>query len=245
MIDRGGAEPCYDAGIRDGRPMSAKRNAKRTEGRGPLVRGEPVVRGVLGAALEELGRTGYGALRIEDVAARAGVNKTTVYRRWPTKEDLVRAALLSITADRFVVPNTGSLRTDLLAIAHGMVELTRSCEGQGLMRMIVAEGPDSELGAIAKSLRKTHEAVPRSVIEAAQARGELAPDIDAMLLFDVLVAALHRRLLMDRKEVDDGFLTRLLDLLLLGALASHERGGPPRARGVKAAPRPRPPVRRR
>src|SRR5262245_66483 len=129
--------------------MSAKRDVKRSRGRAPLVRGEPVVRGVLAAALEELGRTGYGALRIEDVAARAGVNKTTVYRRWPTKEDLVRAALLSITADQFVVPNTGSLRTDLLAIARGMVAMARSCEGQGLMRMLIAEGPDSELMTIA------------------------------------------------------------------------------------------------
>src|SRR5262245_16386487 len=77
-----------------GRPMSAKPRAKRSGGKGPLVRGEAVVRGILAAALEELARTGYGALRIEGVAARAGVNKTTVYRRWATKENLVRAALL-------------------------------------------------------------------------------------------------------------------------------------------------------
>ena len=227
--------------------MSARRKAKRSEAKGPLVRGEAVVRGVLGAALEELGRTGYGALRMEDVAARAGVNKTTVYRRWPTKEDLVRAALLSITADRFAVPNTGSLRQDLLAIAHGMVAMARSCEGQGLLRMLLAEGPDSELATIAKSLRKTHEAVPRSVIEAAQARGELAPEIDAMLLFDVLMAALHRRLLMDRQEIDEGYLQRLLDLLLHGALASPERGkgGPVKASPAKAGPVKASPVKKR
>ncbi len=196
-----------------------------------MVRGEPVVRGVLAAAIEELGRTGYGALRIEDVAARAGVNKTTVYRRWPTKEDLVRAALLSITADKFVVPNTGSLRGDLLAIAHRMVETTRSLGGQGLLRLMIAEGPGSELVAIAKSLRKTHEAVPRSVIEAAQARGELPPDADAMLLFDVLVAALNRRLFLDRQDVDDAYLGRLVDLLLLGALGRD--GGSPSPSGQK------------
>src|SRR5262245_40170336 len=109
--------------------MAAKqraRQARRSEGRGPLVRGEAVVRGVLTAALEELGQTGYGALRIEDVAARAGVNKTTVYRRWPTKEDLVRAALLAMTVDKFVVPNTGSLRGDLLEMARRMVAMTQT-----------------------------------------------------------------------------------------------------------------------
>jgi AcrR family transcriptional regulator len=195
-----------------------------------------VVRGVLEAALEELGQVGYGALRIEDVAARAGVNKTTVYRRWPTKEDLVRAALLAMTVDKFVAPNTGSLRSDLLEMARRMVAMTRTCEGQSLFRAVLAEGPGSELMAIAKSLRKVHEAVPRSVIEAAQARGELAPSIDPMMLFDVLVAAINRRLFMDREDIDDTYLDRLLDLLLLGALgrgaASGAGGGPTsRARG--------------
>jgi AcrR family transcriptional regulator len=193
-----------------------------------------VVRGVLTAALEELGQVGYGALRIEDVAARAGVNKTTVYRRWPTKEDLVRSALLAMAVDKFVVPNTGSLRTDLLEIARRMVAMTRSCEGQSLFRAVLAEGPGSELMAIAKSLRKVHEAVPRSVIEAAQARGELAPDIDAMMLFDVLVAAINRRLFMDREDIDDAYLDRLLSLLLLGALGRADPGVRGRRREERA-----------
>lgn len=222
----------------------ARRKAKESNGKGPLVRGAPVVRGVLGAALEELGRTGYDALRIEDVAARAGVNKTTVYRRWPTKEDLVRAALLSITADRIVAPNTGALRTDLLEIARGMVAMADSCEGQCLMRVFMVEGPGSELVAIARSLRKSHEAVPRSVIEAAQARGELAPDVDATLLFQVFMAALKGRLFMDREDVDEGFIDRLLDLLLHGALAADHRRVP-KAVPIAAPDPPRRPAAKR
>lgn len=214
--------------------MSSARTSKRAGKKAPLVRGEAVVRKVLGAALAELGRTGYGALRIDDVAASAGVNKTTVYRRWPTKEDLVRAALLSITSDRITAPKTGALRTDLLEIARRMATMTCSSEGQGIMRMIIAEGPDSELLTIARSLRETFEAVPRSVIEAAEVRGEIAPGIDGMLLFDVLAATLHRRLLMEREAVDDGYLRRLLDLLLLGALAPRERATPSARRASKA-----------
>jgi AcrR family transcriptional regulator len=201
-----------------------------------LVRGAPVVRGVLEATLEELARTGYGALRIEDVAARAGVNKTTVYRRWPTKEELVRAALLSITGDRIVAPSTGSLRTDLLEIARLVVSIRHSCEGQGLFRMLVAEGPDSELMAIARSMKQAREAVPRSVIEAAQARGELAPGVDAMLLFNVLVSAIHHRLFMDRDAADEGFLDRLVDLLLLGAMSPGARKAAGRPRRSVAVP---------
>jgi AcrR family transcriptional regulator len=208
--------------------VSATRRPKRTGSKNPLVRGEPVVRGVLGAALEELARAGYAALRIEDVAARAGVNKTTIYRRWPAKPDLVRAALLSITSERFVAPDTGSLRGDLLAIARGMVTMACSAEGHGIIRMFITEGLDPELMAIARSIRKIHEAVPRSVIEAAKTRGELAPGVDAMLVFDVLSAALHHKLMMDREEIDEAFLARLVDLLLFGA-------GPPRASRLAAA----------
>jgi AcrR family transcriptional regulator len=196
-----------------------KRLAKRgpTAKKNALVRGEPVVRGILAATMEELAHTGYSALRIEDVATRAGVNKTTIYRRWPTKEELVRAALLSMGDDTFCAPNTGSLRLDLLAAARKIVAIAGSPQGRSISRVIVAEGPDSELMTIAKSLRDVHEVVLRSMIEAAKSRGEIAPGIDAMLLFNVLGAIIHERLFLNRESIDDGFLNSLLDLLLLGA----------------------------
>jgi AcrR family transcriptional regulator len=203
--------------------MVAARPRKRRPKPRVLVRGESVVRGVMEATLAKLASAGYGALRIEDVATSAGVNKTTVYRRWPTKEELVRAALLSITASRMGPPNTGSLRTDILEMARRMVALVGSCEGQGLFRMILAAGPDSELMAIATSLKKGHEAVPRAVIEAAAARGELAPGVEAMLLFSVLWPAIHHRIMMERAAVDDDFLCRLVDLLLFGAMPRGDR----------------------
>ncbi len=214
--------------------MVVARSRKRRSKPRALVRGESVVRGVMEATLAKLASAGYGALRIEDVATCAGVNKTTVYRRWPTKEELVRAALLSITDHGLAAPNTGSLRTDILAMARSMVALVGSCEGQGLFRMILAAGPDSELMAIAKSLKKTHEAVPRSVVEAATARGELASGAEAMLLFTCLWPAIHHRLLMERAAVDEDFLCRLVDLLLFGALPRDGGGSksPPNPPGV-------------
>ena len=198
---------------------TVKRLAKRspTAKKHALVRGEPVVRGILAATMEELARTGYSALRIEDIAARAGVNKTTIYRRWPTKEELVRAGLLSMGDDSFCAPNTGSLRTDLLTIARKIIAIAGSPQGRSLSRVIVAEGPDSELMVIAKSLRDVHEVVIRSMIEAAESRGELAPGIDAMLLFNVLSAIIHERLFLYRESLNESFLESLLDLLLLGA----------------------------
>ena len=208
------------------RTTSKRTTSKRTTSKKrALVRGEPVVRGILGATLEELASAGYGALRIEDVAARAAVNKTTIYRRWPTKPDLVRDALRSVTIDRIVAPNTGSLRGDLLAAARDMAAHASSAEGQGLRRVMIAEERDEELMAITRSIHESIEAIPRSVIEAALARGEIARGTDGLLLFKILVSTIHHRLFIDRHDLDDAFLHRLVDLVLLGALPRLDRTG--------------------
>src|SRR5262249_40598485 len=89
-------------------------HARRTGERRARIggRSERVVRAVLAATTAELGRVGYAALRMEDVATTAGVNKTTVYRRWPTKADLVGAAMRGLGAPAQPAPDTGSLRGD-------------------------------------------------------------------------------------------------------------------------------------
>jgi AcrR family transcriptional regulator len=197
-----------------------------------LVRGEPVVNGVLAAALAELARAGYRALRIEDVALRAGVNKTTIYRRWPTKIELVRAALASEARCRIMAPETGSLRSDLLVIGRTFVDLASSPEGQSVMRMMVAEGSDPEVADLEKSLRATFEGVPTSIVASAVARGELAPAGDHAVLLDAFIGAIHHRIFTMNEPVTEDFLARLADILLLGALvpAAREvqsRGVPP------------------
>lgn len=210
-----------------GSATHAKVQGKRRAKARPLERGEPVIRKVLVAALSEIARAGYHGLRIEDVAARAGVNKTTVYRRWPTKQELVRDALLSITTETFSIPDTGALRTDLLAFARHNVSLSAKPEHQGVFRIFVAEGEDAELAGIVRTLRERYESVPREVLAAAVARGEIRPGADGKLLFDVLGAALHWWRLFERAPVDEALMLRLIDLLLDGALAPgrDERAG--------------------
>jgi AcrR family transcriptional regulator len=205
-----------------------------------MVRGEAIVQGVLTAALEELARAGYRALRFEDVALRAGVNKTTIYRRWPTKIELVRAALASEARCKIVVPETGSLRSDLLMMGRTFVDLASSPEGQSIMRMMVAEGSDPEVVHLEKSLRATFEAVPASVVANAVARGELAPDGDHAVLLDAFIGAIHHRIFMMNEPATEDFLARLADVLLLGALlpaAREPQSRPQRRARVSASSR--------
>ena len=190
-----------------------------------LVRGAPIVRRTLDATLAELGHAGYAGLRIDDVARRANVNKTTIYRRWPTKEDLVRAALLSL-AERtggLSIPDTGTLHGDLTELVRQKVRFARSPEGSAIVRIV--EAGDPGLVGIVQSLRAARDVIRRTILERAKARGTLRAEVDVVLFMDVMqLACDHARSKSGR--VDSRFVNGLIDLLLHGA-------GKPRASNSK------------
>ena len=157
-------------------------------------RGELVVKDVLDATLEELGRVGYRALRFEEVAARAGVNRTTIYRRWPTKMALVRETLCTLCGPPRDLPDTGSFREDLLGIARMVVTSLTGVEGRVLIRMMMTEGAEPEVREVVDALRAEKETATHEVIDRAKARGELRPEVGAELVVSMLVGSIHHRL---------------------------------------------------
>jgi AcrR family transcriptional regulator len=185
-----------------------------------LERGSPIVARVTRATIDELARIGYGALSIEEVARRAGVNKTTVYRRYSTKAELVRAALRSMGDEKVCEPSTGSLRGDLLAVSRSVIAFATSPEGQSILRMLLAEGMEPELAEIAASLRREREANPRALADRAVARGELAHRNDAVLLMEILFGAIVQRLFVTHQPVNDAYVERIVDILLRGVSRS-------------------------
>jgi AcrR family transcriptional regulator len=189
------------------------------------LRGAPVVRAVLDATLDELARVGYGQLNIEQIAARAGVNKTTVYRRWPAKADLVGAALTSFADALPPVEASGDVRTDLLGIARRTTAIMSSPRGRGLIRMVLGGCLEPDLVGLAFSLRKEAEAPLRRVIAQAVVRGELRPDVEPDLLLDALSGWIIHTLFRDRVPVTEDNLSRLVNLLLTGAAGA--RAAPP------------------
>jgi len=178
---------------------------------------------VLAAAIDELARVGYAGLRIEDVAQRADVNKTTVYRRWPEKCALVRDALHFMSDKKPVPPETGALRTDLLAIGRTLVEIAKAPRGRSMMRMMVAEGGDAELATIKRGLRKERQVIPLAALRAAVARGEIQAEADLQLLLDTFVGAVHHRLFFMNEPASPQFLEQLVDLLLTGVRRCPKR----------------------
>ena len=152
-------------------------------------RSERVVQQVLVATVAELAQSGYRAFRMDVVSAAAGVNKTTIYRRWPAKALLVAAAVEWMR--RFVhdvpLPDTGSLERDLADAFRRKVSFKDRVEGQAWARLL-AEKHDPEVGAIigdAVGERSDHW---YAMVRRAIARGELPEGTDPRLLLAMLGA---------------------------------------------------------
>lgn len=216
--------------------MVARKSVKKRKAKArPLVRGEPIVHGVLAATLEQLGRVGWQALRIDDVATQAGVNKTTVYRRWPTKGELVRAAFASVTTDRFPHPDTGALRGDLLTVARCLRDMSCDEQMRGIFFQVFAEGPGSELLQIVRGIKDEAAVVRREIMGRAEARGELPPGVDAELLFETMVSSVHRKLFVEQEALADADLEGIVDMLLYGVVAPDAARAGAAARAARRA----------
>lgn len=201
--------------------MSRARASRARSSRG-APRGEPVVRAVIRATFEELAEVGYAALGIDDVARRAGVNKTTVYRRWPTKKDLVTAALLALPDEYFAMPNTGTIRGDLNEIACRVSRIFQAVEGRAMMRMLFFEGRLTELTRVEAHFAAKRESTGMpAILNRAVARGELPLGFDQQMLSDVLVGTIAFKALAEKKVLSKAFVSNLVDVVLAGVLRAE------------------------
>lgn len=195
-----------------------KTNTRRTEGVRVKGRAARVVSDVLIATAEELSRVGYAALRVEDVASRSGVNKTTIYRRWPTKPELVGAALRAVWESP-EVPDTGSLRSDLLASLKKTASFAMSPIGRGLTRVIQIERAHPELEPIAISLREEFRGIRELLVKRGIERQELPESTDVRFLTDMVAAPVFFRLFTEGESVDAVFIETVVDVVLSGVRA--------------------------
>lgn len=195
---------------------------------GPRPRGEAFARAVLDVTLAELAAVGFERLSIPAIAAVAGVNKTSIYRRWATKEDLVRDALGAAMRHADPVADTGNLRGDLLWLARTVAAFTASPAGTAIVRVLLADGGNPQMRALARTAYgEASRHGPWVILARAAERGELGDAVDpALVLFTIAGAILHR-VFVEQREATDAFLAQLVDLVLCGAAATKHRGSPP------------------
>lgn len=203
---------------------------RRTGGRSARV-----VEAVLAATLDEFAANGWDGLHIDAVAQRAGVNKTTVYRRWPTKVELLRAALLERKELLPEPPDTGDVRRDLVFVLTTRLEQLTSPIGRGVARAILLGGSSPSLQSIRESVRDKRPAIPDVLIDRAIARGELPAHLDRALFRDLLMSPLQARLFLRNEDVTEAFIANVVDVVVSGVTARASRSGSPS--GSAPAPR--------
>lgn len=190
----------------------------------PRRRAEVREEAILLAAMALLAEVGYDRLTVEDIARRANASKATIYRRWPGKADLVATAVRRYAASTVPEPSGASLREDLLAV---LAELRGSLTGRDsalILGLLIAMRDDAALAATVRRHVLDHKReVFSTVLARAAARGEVPPGADASLLAELGSAALLSRLLVTGEPLDDAYLTRLADDVLLPVLA-HQLG---------------------
>ncbi|GAA1557206.1 TetR/AcrR family transcriptional regulator [Actinomadura kijaniata] len=183
-----------------------------------MTRGPRRAQQIFDATLELLAARGYRSLTVEGVAERAGVNKTTIYRWWPSKAALLGAALTHGTPLDLAVPDTGSLRGDLEALTRRVLDLlTRPPAADIAVAFLGAAAGEPELAGHAHAFFADRLARERAVFDRAAARGELAPGADPALLMDLLAGALWVRVVFRGLPADDDLPARLVDTVLNGA----------------------------
>jgi AcrR family transcriptional regulator len=199
----------------------------REPGRGPgRPRSAEAHQRILDATLELLGEQGYAEMSVEAVAARAGVGKATIYRRWSSKEDLVAAAIATLRPELPPI-DTGNIRDDLRTVAR---EILRFKKAQAKsfsfdlswltprLSMETAKHPELH-EAYQREVVRPHRQVVTDLIERAIAHGELRSDVDPELLTDMLGGTFMYRaaLRCGLLQMDDAFIDRVIDLALDGA----------------------------
>jgi AcrR family transcriptional regulator len=184
-------------------------------GRGPKVRAA-----VLAATLDELSEKGYAALTVDAVARRAGVHKTTIYRRWKNRENLVVDALTEHIAVDIPMPDSGAIATDLREMARLLVRWATSSSGRALLAALLSDAVN--IPEIADARRRVFDDRLRRaepVIRRAMARGELPEDADPSEVIKALAAPIYFRLLITADPVDEALADQSAQVALAAARA--------------------------
>ena len=192
----------YAAGMTD---RQATRAVDRTE---------TIMRATLDLARE----LGYSKLSIEGVAARAGVGKHTIYRRWPSKGLLFLDALLSHNEPVLAYPDTGDITADLLHQAHAAVDLLGTPPWGPLFQDLLGEAQHDPAVAAALNERFIRPQAERTStrLKAAQEQGQISADLDLDLAMSILSGPLYFRFLITQEPMTHDYIDRVYEALFTG-----------------------------
>jgi AcrR family transcriptional regulator len=167
---------------------------------------------ILAATREMLAECGVHGLTVEGVAARAGVAKTTVYRRWRSKDELALAVLIDMVEHVAAVPDLGDTRAELVAFVERAVKVLRTTLMGRVMQGLVSDlASNAELArAFRERVVAVRVAEIRRLVERGIERGELRPDADYELANELLFGPVYYRLLLSGAPLGDDLAGRVV-----------------------------------
>jgi AcrR family transcriptional regulator len=186
-------------------------------------RSEEARRKALAAAIDLIVERGVGNLSIEEVAARSGVAKTTIYRHWPERGSLIIDTVRS-TFSHVTTPDTGTLRGDLEAYFGEMIRADLDGRvGKLIPSLIDAAARDPEIELLMERFSIERQQPLLTMVARAQERGELPPDLDRDVVVGTVIGPIVFRKVLQRRPVDAAYVSKCLDVTLpgLGARAAQ------------------------
>lgn len=147
------------------------------------------------AVLGELAENGYGRLSMDAVARRAGAGKAALYRRWPSKQEMVIAVVGEFSVPMVDVRDTGSIEGDTAQVLHAVQRWVTHPWISAALPQLIAEGArDARFAAaVNHAVGEPRRALTAGLIDRAVARGELRPEVDREIAIDLLAAPLYWR----------------------------------------------------
>ena len=195
--------------------VSGAQHANRRRGR---PRDPSTDEHIVAAAAELMLSRGFDKMTVDDVATRAGVGKATVYRRWPSKDDLAVAAMEQVYGGEVPEPDTGSVEGDLRQCYQDVLSSVSSTRGRDLLRASITESlRDDRIAELYRDASQRREALTRRTLERAIDRGEVRRDADLDVLAQWLSGLLAFRVVTQRPLPTVEDVDTLVELTLRGA----------------------------
>ena len=191
--------------------MSRKEMGKQRPPRPPASRTNPAVddrvrrskASVLKVTAELLTETGLGGVSVDEVARRSGVAKTTIYRHWPTRSDLLMEACSQLGTEQ-EVPDTGSVEGDISTLLTNLAELLLTARWASVVPSVIdAAERDADIAAIHSRLQRGHARPFQEVITRAKRNGEISRNVDSAAMIAALIGPLFYRRWFSREPLDD------------------------------------------
>lgn len=183
---------------------------------------------VLKVTAELLTETGLGGVSVDEVARRSGVAKTTIYRHWPTRSDLLIEACSRLGTEQ-EVPDTGSLEGDISALLTNLAELLLTARWASVVPSVIdAAERDAEVATIHGQIQRGHARPFQEVIARAKRNGEISASVDSATMVAALIGPLFYRRWFSRESLDSSFVKDLVNRAMEFAkprTSPHPRSG--------------------